>query len=53
MGVRHDRLGPNNEKHWAKVDFSKINYPKGFEATDYFNFYKSCNAKSRHLEKLT
>ena len=29
-------IGPNNEKHWARIDFNKINFPKSFEATDFF-----------------
>lgn len=29
-------VGPNNERHWARVDFDKIDFQKSFEATDYF-----------------
>jgi len=30
-------VGPNNERHWAKVDFGKIAFQKSFEADDYFS----------------
>lgn len=29
-------VGPNNEKHWARADFKKIDAPKSFEAADSF-----------------
>ncbi|AYB32080.1 SRPBCC domain-containing protein [Chryseolinea soli] len=29
-------VGPNNERHWARVDFGKIDFQKSFETTDYF-----------------
>lgn len=30
-------IGPENEKHWARVDFKKIQEIKSFEAMDYFS----------------
>jgi uncharacterized protein YndB with AHSA1/START domain len=29
-------VGPNDEKHWARVDFTKIDVNKYFEAADTF-----------------
>jgi PhnB protein len=32
----YSMVGPNNERHWARVDFEKIDPQKSFETTDYF-----------------
>jgi uncharacterized protein YndB with AHSA1/START domain len=29
-------VGPNNERHWARFDYTKINVPKSFDGTDAF-----------------
>ena len=29
-------VGPNNEKHWGRLDYTKIDSPKSFDATDAF-----------------
>jgi len=29
-------VGPNNERHWARMDYRSINKPKGFAASDLF-----------------
>jgi uncharacterized protein YndB with AHSA1/START domain len=32
----YSMVGPNNERHWSKADFIKINKPKDFEMIQYF-----------------
>ena len=29
-------VGPKNEKHWARVDYTKIDSPRSFDGTDAF-----------------
>ena len=29
-------VGPNNERHWARVDYTKIDSPRSFDGTDSF-----------------
>jgi uncharacterized protein YndB with AHSA1/START domain len=32
----YSMVGPNNERHWSKADYIKINKPKDFEMAQYF-----------------
>lgn len=33
----YSMVGPNNERHYSKVDYTKINAPKSFEGEDSFS----------------
>jgi PhnB protein len=32
----YSMVGPNNERHWARVDYTKIDTPRSFDGTDSF-----------------